>query len=326
MHQLIRYKNLLFIAIIQLLIAKAVIAPTLAMFHVPEFTPEWLLLCMILSTMFIAAGGYVINDYFDLKIDRINRPEKVMIGVMIEKSGAMRLYQVLTGIGIVLGLFIAFYLRSMTLGFIYIVVPGMLWFYSASYKRQLIIGNLIVALAAALVPLMPLISESTLITNNYGALIQKTVILKTLYAWVCGFSGFAFIWTFIREIIKDMEDVTGDRELECHTIPVVYGLMWSKIIVTLLIVIACVILGFIVATCIQLPNDGSLTLRYFLFGIVTPSICLIAILWNKSCKAYKNASTLSKFIMLIGVFYSLIYYFIIARAYGLPFLEIFQVI
>ena len=85
MHKLIRYKNLLFIIAIQLLMAKAIIMPTLAMFNLYTLTPLWMLLCVILATVLIAAGGYVINDYFDLKIDRINRPDRVLIGTIIEK-------------------------------------------------------------------------------------------------------------------------------------------------------------------------------------------------------------------------------------------------
>ncbi len=84
MHKLIRYKNLLFIIAIQLLMAKAIIMPTLAMFNLYTLTPLWMLLCVILATVLIAAGGYVINDYFDLKIDRINRPDRVLIGTIIE--------------------------------------------------------------------------------------------------------------------------------------------------------------------------------------------------------------------------------------------------
>ena len=128
MHKLIRYKNLLFIIAIQLLMAKAIIMPTLAMFNLYTLTPLWMLLCVILATVLIAAGGYVINDYFDLKIDRLNRPDRVLIGTIIEKPTAMRLYQVLTGLGVLIGLVVAVMLRNTTLGLIFVVVPGMLWF------------------------------------------------------------------------------------------------------------------------------------------------------------------------------------------------------
>lgn len=326
MHKLIRYKNLIFIIVIQLLMAKAIIMPTLAMFNLYTLTPLWMLLCVILATVLIAAGGYVINDYFDLKIDRLNRPDRVLIGTIIEKPTAMRLYQVLTGLGVIIGLVVAVILRNMTLGLIFVVVPGMLWFYSASYKRQFIIGNLIIALSAALVPLIPVIVESALLSQSYGDLLQETPVIRTLYMWIAGFAAFAFIWTLIREIIKDMQDEYGDREMECRTIPIVCGTMWTKWIVSALIVLSVATLGWLIITYFHLPNDGSITIRYFLFGIVAPSLCLLALLWSKNCQALKHAATLAKFIMVIGVLYSLVYYYLLAKAYGLVFLGLFQVL
>ena len=105
----------------------------------------------------------------------------------------MLFYQILTGAGILIGLIVSFYIRSFTFGFIIVVVPGMLWFYSSSYKRQLIIGNLIIALSAAFVPLMPLIAETTLLNAYYGDLIKETPIISLMYKWVCPVCGFCFL-------------------------------------------------------------------------------------------------------------------------------------
>ena len=326
MHKLIRYKNLIFIIIIQLLMAKAIIMPTLAMFNLYTLTPYWMLMGIMLATVLIAAGGYVINDYFDLKIDRINKPDRVLIGTIIDKPTAMRLYQILTITGVLIGLAIAVFLRNMTIGLIFVVVPGMLWFYSASYKRQFLIGNIIVALSAALVPLLPVIVESALLSQSYGNLIQETPVIKTLYIWISGFAIFAFVWTLIREIIKDMQDEYGDREMECRTIPIVCGIKWTKLIVSLLVVISMTALGWLITTHFHLPNDASITIRYFLFGLVAPSICLLVLLWSKNSQALHHASTLCKFIMVIGVTYSLVYYYLLAKAYGLVFLGLFQVL
>ncbi len=326
MLQLIRYKNLLFIIAIQVLMSFAIVSPTLTAFHIQALTPLWMHICLVLGTTLIAAGGYVINDYFDLKIDRINRPEKVIIGTLIEKKTAMRLYQSLTILGVALGLAVAAGLRSWTIGLIFVIVPGMLWFYSASYKRQFLIGNIIVALSAALVPLLPIIVECHLLSDNYGALIRETPIIKILYGWACVFAVFAALWTLIREIIKDMQDEFGDREMECRTVPIICGTMWTKIIVTTLILCTNALLACLIINKLTMPNFQAATLRYFLVGIVAPSLCLIGILWSKSCFAYRNASTLCKFIMLVGVLYSLVYYFLTAKAFGIPFLDIFHVI
>lgn len=322
--KLTRYKNVLFIALIEILIYLSLIVPTLKVYGLQPQTPSWIIWLIIIATAIIAAGGNVINDYFDIKIDRINRPDKMIITKTIQKHEAMRFYQVLTGIGVIIGFIAAIALRSITIGFIFLVVPGMLWFYSASYKRQLIIGNIIVAIAAALVPIMPLVAESAALSNNYGELIQQTPILYQLYAYVCGFALFSFLFTLINEIIKDILDEPGDRELESHTIPVVWGVTTAKIIVTSLFVVANLLAAY--AAFHLIPFPGTLTGRYFLFGILVPSICAVAVLWSRSCTAAENASALTKFIMLTGTLYTLIFYYLIAQMHHIPFFGVFQIL
>ena len=116
---LIRYKNLIFIILIQCLITYALINPLIMQYGLLPLTPAWMVWLVILSTVIIAAAGYVINDYFDLKIDRINKPDKVLIGDVISKDFAVRMYQILTVIGIALGLIVAVVLKSFTIGFFY---------------------------------------------------------------------------------------------------------------------------------------------------------------------------------------------------------------
>lgn len=322
--RLIRYKNVIFVGVIQALMYWAVICPILEVFGLYSTTPVWVVWGSILSTMLIAGGGYVINDYFDVKIDRINRPDKLIVTKGIQKHEAMRLYQAITAVGLVMGVAVSVYMRSFTMGFVYVVVPGVLWFYSASYKRQLIIGNLIVAAASALVPLMPLILEAKQLDTTYGDLIKETPILRNLYATVCIFAMFAFLFTFIREIVKDLEDEPGDRELECHTIPVVWGDLAAKAIVTVLTALACVAMAWVVFGLV--PFEGSATVRYYLFGLVAPCICFLIILWFGGCRAYSNASTMLKFIMVVGVLYSLLYYYLMAEQYGLTMFGLFKLV
>ncbi len=322
--KILRPINVAFTTLIQILIYWCVITPTLTMYGIATTTPAWVILSAIAGTALICAGGYVINDYFDVKIDRINRPDRVIVTNTMTKAEAMRLYQIVTGTGIVCGLITSFYLRSVTLGMIFFIVPGMLWFYSSSYKRQLIIGNLIIALSAALVPLVPMFVEAAALNIKYGSLLSQTPILKTLYRWTCGFALFSFLFTFIREAIKDLQDEPGDREYECHTMAVVWGEKVTRIIITILIILTNILLGYFAYVFVQF--EGTLTSRYFLCGIVAPSACLIYILWSKSCTAYANASTLCKFIMLLGILYALVYQYILATTYNIPMFGIFQIV
>ena len=183
--RLTRPLNLLFIVVIQFLMARAVLFPLLKGFSIEEqLLPTPILILIVLATVLTAAGGYVINDYFDIKIDRINRPEKVIITTNIDKSGAMRFYQILTFVGTALGLLGAFLLRNTTLALLFVIVPGLLWFYSASYKRQFLIGNLAVAFCAALVPLTIIFAQNAFFELKYASLIYETPILKICYGWI----------------------------------------------------------------------------------------------------------------------------------------------
>ena len=149
-----RWSNLLFLTALVWLMEKWVAVPILDQAAFGEQLPWYLLLLLILATVFIAAGGYVINDYFDVKIDRINRPDELIVTRSVSKPAAMRLSLCLSGFGIVCGLITAVLLRSFTLGILFVAIPGLLWFYSSSYKRLFMIGNIIIALLAGLTPMV----------------------------------------------------------------------------------------------------------------------------------------------------------------------------
>jgi len=97
------------------------------------------------------------------------------------------------------------------LAFVFLIVPGLLWFYSASYKRQLIIGNAVIAFLSALSVLIVLFTELEYLKTQ-ASVVLNPAVYNSLFAWVSGFALFSFLLTWIREIIKDMEDVYGDRE------------------------------------------------------------------------------------------------------------------
>lgn len=320
--KIIRWQNLLFIVLIQFLIQFAVVSPILQTYYiVPQnFLPDFIL--MVLATIFIAAGGYVINDYFDVKIDRINKPDKVIVAETITKENAMRYYQVLTGIGLFTGLALALMLHSFTLGFVFIVIPGLLWFYSAAYKRQFLWGNLIVSFLAAITIFIVGIVIVTDLKKEFGDLLYQTNIPMVLYLWTGGFGAFAFLVTWIREIIKDMEDEKGDREMECRTMPIKIGITKTKWVIYLLI--ALTIAALLHYNFKMSPFDGNITLRYIIVGLIVPFIILAFLVFKaKMPKEFKQASALSKYIMLIGILYTLLFYYLEAKKFHLPFFGLF---
>lgn len=322
--KLIRVQNLFFILLIQWLMVQFIIVPLLQINGIDNSGSFFIYFLLTMATVLIAAGGYVLNDYFDLKIDAINKPEKQLVGRFIPKQKAMLLYQGLTIPGIIAGISLAWLLGSYSLALIFIAVPGLLWFYSASYKRQLIIGNIIVAFLAGLSVFIVGITEMVILQKKFGFLIFETEIPQQIYGWTGGFAFFAFLLTWIREIIKDMEDIQGDRELECRTMPIVWGIQKSKLFIWILISITIILL--LVSDVFLIPFEGTLTLRYIIFGITLPLTALSYLIFKaKHPKDYHQASTLSKFIMLMGLLYTFIVYFMLAKTYGISMFNIFTV-
>lgn len=307
--KLIRWPNLIFIGILLWVMEQWVATPVLNSIRFDQtILPWWLLTLIIAATILIAAGGYVINDYFDVKIDRINRPDAVIITRTWEKQRAFRFSLILSIIGIVLGLAVAFICRSWTLGIIFVMTPGVLWFYSSGYKRQFIIGNLIIALVSALTPLLIAFANIGYAHVRWGEIINQTPLSHELFVWLGGFAVFAFLTTWIREIIKDMQDVEGDAEMECHTFPVVLGERWAKIIVTALTLITMGLLVY--CNYCALPFDTAFrspNTRFLYFGLLTPLVCMLVLLWSAKIPSdYKAVQLIMKFVMFMGTMFGFV--------------------
>lgn len=302
--RLVRWSNLLFLAALIWLMEKWVAVPILNKAAFGEQMPWYILLLLILATVLIAAGGYVINDYFDVKIDRINRPDELIVTRSIPKPTAMKLSIVLSSTGIACGIVVAILLRSLTLGMLFIIVPGLLWFYSSSYKRLFMVGNLTIALLAALTPMLVALANVAILQLRYETILPYITLPHDLYAWLGGFALFAFLLTWIREIIKDMQDQNGDRELECHSMPVVWGEKWTKIFVTVLIVLTVTIISYFWWYVLPFPTDWtSLSTRYI--GVLTiMQLSVIWLLWSaKIPSEYKTCQQVVKLTMLLGMLY-----------------------
>ena len=320
--RLIRYQNLIFIAFIQFVMQQIVLVPILQTFGFDASTETSMLSLLITATVLIAAGGYVLNDYFDVKIDAINRPEKLIVGNVLSRQKAMFLHQLLTGLGVICGLILAWFSRSITLAFIFIVIPGLLWFYSASYKRQFLIGNLVIAFITAISILVVAITQLAFLQKEFGSLIFETPIPTQFYAWIGGFAFFSFLCTLIREIIKDIEDEKGDREMECRTMPIMWGIHNTKIFLYGLIVIT--LIGIFLANGYLINFNGTLTIRYIIFGIGLPFIALSYLIFKaKYPTEFHQASVFLKVIMLVGVLYSFAFYYLQAKTYGISLFNIF---
>ena len=304
--QLLRVGNLTFVAILLYVMEKWVATPLLQLEQFGELMPWWILTLLIVSVVGIAAGGYVINDYFDVKIDRINRPYNLVVTRIISRDAAMNLFYGLTAVGVIAGTVVAWWAHSWTLLFTYVVIPGLLWFYSASYKRMFLVGNIVVAFASAIVPLLVAIANADYLHHLYQNALAYSPIVGELYVWTGGFAAFAFLLTWVREIVKDIEDIEGDREMECRTLPIVWGDKVAKIIATILLVVIATLIVYILFAVLPFSHEWkSLPTRYVVFGLIVPILCSIILLWAANSRTeYHRVQTIIKFAMFMGMLFS----------------------
>jgi 4-hydroxybenzoate polyprenyltransferase len=306
--RLIRLPNLLIVAATQILIRYCIIGPLLGQGSMSLQLPGGLFAMLVVATVFTTAAGYVINDYFDRKIDRVNKPSAVIVGKFVYPRHAMAYHLFLSIAGTILGIWVSFRVHVLYLSLIFFMVNGLLWFYSTTYKRQFLLGNFMVALLAALVPFLVLLYELPLLAREYGS--QVTPMIKYLMIWVLGFALFAFLVNLIREFVKDAEDLAGDKVFGKRTIPVAWGLPATRWISAALLLVTVILLLF--AWYYYIP-DG-LSLVYFIFFLVIPILVAMGILLTKnSSGSFHQASLLLKFILITGLGYMIIVNIIINR-------------
>ena len=264
--------------------------------------PWYDFLLLVTATVFITAGGYVINDYFDIKTDLINKG-KVIVGTKVPRRQAMMWHNLLNIAGVAIGFYISSRAGYIWLGALFLVVSGLLYFYSASYKRQFLIGNLVVALLTALVPMLVVFYEWPALYRYYSLNAIRLPEFNFIIYWIGGFSLFAFITNLIREIIKDIEDFEGDLAYGRNTIPVVIGILSAKIVSVSLILIMVVLLYLIWHFYIS----DTITLVYITAAIVLPLLYVIyKLLKSSERRELHHASSMMKIVMISGIFYSVV--------------------
>lgn len=288
--KLIRYKNLIIIAFCQIIFKYLFLNQSGA-----DLTLSSLYFLLLLTaTLFIAAAGYIINDIYDLESDKINKPNQVIINKFISEKLAFTIYINFNIVGLVLAYFVSFKIDHLNYGLIFLIVAFSLLKYAQNLKSIFIINNLIVALLVCLSILVLGIYDIIPSTNSSNTLQQVTA-----FSIILDYTFFAFLVNFIREIVKDIEDVKGDAKRQTKTFISVYGINKTKIIVGILN-------GILIVSIIYYTyNYFSFNVSPFIYMIVLviiPSILnfIILIKANKQ-KDFKNSTQLLKIIMIFGI-------------------------
>ncbi len=301
--RLVRFPNLMIIALLQSLIRYGLIIPILAHYGYEPVLSDFRFALLVIASVCLAASGYVINDYFDIKIDRLNRPEKMVIDNGMKRREAMFFHVLLSFIGVFIGLFLAYISRKESWALLFLVVPVFLWYYSTTFKKQGFIGNMVVAGLTSLVSILVVSLEFAMMARVHGNQIIDSEACSTAWFWTLGFAFFSFITTLIREVVKDMEDIYGDEKEGCKTLPIEIGIDYSKLLV-LILTSFTVISIWGLYFYFEILNNSILTLWYFLVLITLPfALSLIQLYRANTPRDYHLLSTFYKIIMLVDVLY-----------------------
>jgi 4-hydroxybenzoate polyprenyltransferase len=308
--KLIRIQNLLMIALTEIMLRYLVLHKIFEHNGTELGLSDSLFLLLVLSTVLIAAAGYIINDYFDVKTDLINHPDTVVLGKTIKRRVAIILHITLTFTGIVLGMYAALKTGYLRLAFFHFAAAILLWFYSTNFKKQFLVGNIVVALLTASVVFIPLVYELGLMQKIHPGFIvlnKHTVLQAFKITWL--FGVFAFITSVAREIIKDMEDYKGDKATGGKTMPIIWGIQPSKLTVFFLLIITALLLLFAVYNSYKAERVlFTASTSYIVFVLILPLIILsFYTLQAWESKQFYKASQVLKVIMLLGLCYSFIY-------------------
>jgi 4-hydroxybenzoate polyprenyltransferase len=243
--KIIRPLNLLIMVGMLVLVRYAIFLPVFEQNGLEGLMPGWQFLLLVVATLFIGAGGYVINDVLDIEIDRINKPRKQIIGRQISEATGNKLHMNLTAVGVVAGIAFSYLCGNIFLGILFVIIPTALFYYSFKYKYLPAIGNLVVSILAALVVFIYWLFEFYHLKSMPELFIEDSRSFPLLNRLVLAFAFFAFITTLIREIAKDIQDIEGDKRFGCRTLPIVLGIRATRyILVFLELVTASVLTWF----------------------------------------------------------------------------------
>ena len=299
---------------------KSILPPEITIVGILKSLSSLTFLLLVSSTVLIASAGNIINDYFDVRADRVNKPDRLIIGVHIKRRWAMVWHWAFNVIGLVLALYLGYLMQNKWIPIVAFISINLLWFYSSYYKRQPFSGNMIVAALLGFIPIYVLIYNIGLSpifndSSKFDILADRYYFLVVVF-----FTGLlAFLMNIVRELLKDIIDVRGDLKLGAKTFPIKYGIKKTKYLIGgfygLIMVFGGLFLYYIVDTLIAILFSSVLFDGYYIKNLINPTVfisllaCTLVILTVSAFlifvkhkrKTYKIASTMLKIAMLAGL-------------------------
>ncbi|MGL2994505.1 geranylgeranylglycerol-phosphate geranylgeranyltransferase [Flavobacterium sp. TSSA_36] len=291
--QFIRFQNLLLLALMQLILRFGFLNKQ----HFTLSLTDWKYVLLVISTLCIAAGGYVINDIFDQGTDSINKPDKVFVGRLISEKTAYSLYVSLTIIGVAIGFLLANSVQKPNFAVFFIFIASILYFYATTLKQLFLVGNLLIALLAGLsiviVGIFDLIPSTT---------PENQIQMISIFSLLLDYAVFAFLVHLIREIVKDLEDLHGDTTYEMKTLAIQLGI---KNTTKLLFVVSLLPIGLFINYMYHyfISNNLQIVTLYSLVGILAPFVYFtVKIIRARTQSDFHHLSLVLKWIIFFGIF------------------------
>lgn len=287
---LVRYQNLLLIALMQSIFHFGFLRQQ----HISLALSDLMFCLLVLATVCIAAGGYVINNVLDVPSDLENKPQEVVVGRGISEAMAYNIYFALNVTGVGIGFYLSNEIHKPGFAAAFIIVAATLYLYANSLKGMLVVGNLVVAL---------LLAFSVVIVGIFDLLplvgLYDQSFLATLFGIITDYAIFAFLINLVREIVKDAEDVNGDYNQGLNTLPIALGVSRTSKLASILTVLSAIVLSWYLYTYIFNLTYATI---YGLVLLIAPLIFVSIKLWSaQKQKDFRFISAIFKLILLFGI-------------------------
>jgi 4-hydroxybenzoate polyprenyltransferase len=290
---MLRLTNLLIIAITFFMLRYLVFIPVYTKYSLLPGMGSLDYMIMVISTMLIAAAGYMSNDYFDIIADRINKPEKQFVGTKVTPGTALASSLLLSLFSALIAIWISWQLKNWIPAILLLTALGVAWWYAIQLKRSFVWGNLAVACMSA-----GTIGMAWLI--EYHTAFVPSEPCRIITAIVTGISIFALLLSLMREIVKDIEDLEGDRLIGCKSLPIVKGIPFTKIVLLLIGLITMVLL--VVAQVYLFRFNKIIAAVWLLVSVEIPLVGFaIALTKSESKQDFHRLSIMLKWIMVGGI-------------------------
>jgi len=283
--RLIRWPNLLIAAFLMSVLRYGLIIP----FHLPHALSDFAFFLFVMATLMIMAAGNIINDVYDLKSDAINKPNKMIINKFVKESSALKIYWLLNVLGLIIGIGLALYIGKIVYSTLWIISVLSLYYYSTDLKTKPLVGNLLIGFLGALLIINILMHDIIPVITEYKPELGKIIIYVFLF-----YAFFSFSSTLLREWIKTLQDVEGDKRAGYETLPIRIGEKNTK----LLALILAILLLILLAVFAQLYTSKILK-AYLILGPMLINAAIIY--WIIKSDHYKLIQNLCKVYMLSGI-------------------------